>query len=254
MVNHTFGLVGDIDGDRGVLIQVGEYVMPRERLVEPGFAVGQAPWHFPDIPVTWDSHTGMSFGPIMQSGDLDGDGLAELLAPDVLFPGALLSAVGSFPIATGEHIPGLGGFLGDVSGDGLEDAWVYEATADGTVHLVSAPLVEGAALTPFATIVGDAETFLPAAAGGLGDADEDGHADVGLGVGAVVDWDWEGDTHLFRGARLSGTLAVSDYDRRIGWRASSFDHMDFDGDGIDEPLFISLYGYGGVVGGTALFP
>ncbi len=254
MVNQSFGLVGDFDGGGGALIQVGEYVMPRERLVEPGFAVGQAPWHFPDIPVTQDGGTAMSFGPIMQAGDLDGDGLTELLAPDVLFPGELLSVGGSFPIADGEGIPGLGGFVGDVTGDGLDDAWVYEASADGAVYLVSGPLLEGAALTPFATIVGDADTFLPAAAGGLGDADDDGRADVGTGVGHVVEWDWRGDTHLFRGARLSGVLPVSDYDRRIGSRASTFDHLDFDGDGTDEPLFITLDGAISVLGGTPVFP
>ncbi len=254
MANQTVRLLGALDAGAGVLLQVGEYVMPRERLLEPGFTVGGAPWRFPDLPVSWSNASSGYPGPV-SAGDLDGDGLMELLAPDVLFPGDLLSAGGSFPIATGENIAGLGGFLGDVDGDGLEDAWVYEAADDGAVHLVGAPLLEAAALSPFATIVGDTDTFLPSAAGGLGDADEDGHADVGTGVGPVVNpWGYEGDTYLFRGVRLSGTIGISTYDRRIDWYAASVDHLDFDGDGIDEPLLTNTRGTVGVVGGTALFP
>lgn len=255
MANASFRLLGDIDADGDVLIQVGEYVMPRDRLVEPGFDVGQAPWHFPDLALTLDGGMGLSFGPTMQSGDLDGDGLVELLVPDVLFPGALLAAGGTFPIADGEQIPGLGGILGDVSGDGLDDAWVYEATAYGAVHLVSAPLVEGTAPPAFATIVGSADLFLPAAAGGIGDADQDGRADVGTGVGPVLrGGGYEGDTHLFRGARLSGTLDLSDHDRRITYYAATFDHVDFDGDGLDDPVLADADGHAGVVGGAELFP
>ncbi|MSQ02135.1 MAG: hypothetical protein EXR71_09620 [Myxococcales bacterium] len=108
--------------------------------------------------------------------------------------------------------------------------------------------------TPFATIIGSATTGMPEGAGGLGDADGDGYADVSVAANPP-DTD-DDEARLFRGSRLAGTLDIDDADRRIGFPAQFFGHIDLDGDAIDELVLTQDRVWkvidGGVLGGTQL--
>ncbi len=249
---HPMNLLGDVDGDGSPELQVGEYLVPTATLLDAALVVADAPWRFPELP--YAQYPNLTAGHL-RSGDVDGDGLADVLANDVLFIGATLGAGGTFSWADGIGVSGLRGFVGDVSGDGRDDVWAYQPAGAGAVLLVSDPLEDGATPAPFATIIGSATTGMPEGAGGLGDADGDGYADVGVAANPP-DTD-DDEARLFRGSRVAGTVDIDDADRRVGFPAQFFEHIDLDGDAIDEVVLthnpVWKVPYGGVLGGT-LFP
>ncbi len=88
----------------------------------------QAPWRFPDTP---NLQT-------LTNGDLDGDGLADLVADGVVYLGATLGTGGTFEPSDGVEVAGLVDYAGDVDGDGLDDVWLYEhgiSWSSGTITI-----------------------------------------------------------------------------------------------------------------------
>ncbi len=255
MRQRALGELGDIDGDGAIEVQVGDHVFTAAHLLDSGSVVADSRWLFPDLPIPDIFNYSWRYNDsLLRPGDLDGDGLLELRIGEEVFVGAALLDGGTFLLADAVNVPGLGGFLGDVSGDGRDDVWLYDGTAAGSVEVASFPAVVSAEPVVFAAIVGSAVTFVPAAAGDIGDPDQDGHADLGTGVGTGVLNGFDGESRLFRGARLVGSLDIDDADRRIAYYATRFDHLDFYGDGEDQPIVSYEYSYAGVIGGTDVFP
>ncbi len=56
------------------------------------------------------------------------------------------------------------------------------------------------------------------------------------------------------GALLTEAVLVDDAERRIGFDATSFDHLDLTGDGVDEPLLITDGADIGIMDGASVFP
>ena len=248
-ISSELALLGDIDGDGVAEFRVDQFVLPTTKLLDPTFTVAQAPWQFPSIVFT-ASQT-------LASGDLDGDGLADLVAEDVAYLGATLGSGGIYYEADGLVLTGLAGLAGDVSGDGLDDVWLYDRT--GTITIVAAPPPEVGPPHVVATISGTGDSQISGSiAGALGDLDGDGRGDFGIGVANLLD-ETDNPTlfreaRLFSGATLAGAVLADDAERRIGYDAASFDHLDVTNDGVDDPILVDFDGDIGIMDGATVFP
>lgn len=252
-VDYVLSPLDDVDGDGVAEVQVAKAVLPAVRLLDDSFALADAPWSFPELPTgcaEWtDGRSGGDCVPRERfaAGDPDGDGLSDLLTPDLLYAGATLGNGGVFLTADAAAHPGLRGYAGDVSGDGRDDLWLYafdEEHPYGAIFVASAGTELGAPLTVFATILGSSTTGVGEAAGTLGDVDADGFEDLGTGAGGPYDWGVYGqETRLFRGARLAGTLDIDDADRRLQRGGTAFDTMNINEDEDDEVILTDWAGY-----------
>jgi len=170
-------------------------------------------------------------GTALAAGDLDGDGVRELLigAPTDGDDGAVWlvgldavssGAVGQAGVAlTGETGGEAGGAIaipGDMSGDGRTDALIG---GTGGAWVVAGPVVGGALRDSAARLLGDGDAG-SAVAGG--DLDGDGVMD------AVVGAPGAGEVGIFQGP-LSGSLS---------WRAAAVLRSDIEGEGFGVALAV----------------
>ena len=225
--------------------------------------------------VTGDgSGDGLGLG--LHTGDLDGDGLPELVAGApredsgannaglvVVFDGSGLTSGSSLDVADADAaIAGAAAddalgyvgvqVVGDLDGDGIVELFVGAYTADdaasdaGTAWLVAGDAVGDGTVSDlaWASITGaSADDQLGYAAVDLGDLDGDGQDE--LAVSALegdADGTDAGATYLFYGSSLSGTLSASSADLALGGDSDgdragrALASGDVDGDGLWDLL------------------
>lgn len=210
---------------------------------------------------------------LAMGGDLDGDGLSDLVMGAeqysagrgqavVLFSSQrLASGSGTLSLAgsteatvytgtPGDHVGQAVALPGDVDGDGFDDlvvtASLYDAiyTNNGAAWLLQGPLSSGVAYgasDAVATLLGSSDTaLLGNVAAGAGDTNADGFADV-LVAGAA--WDGDGPSaYLFLGP-VTGPHFASAADATFGATETTGSSVslaggaDFDGDGLDDLAF-----------------
>ncbi|MEP4959856.1 MAG: integrin alpha [Roseobacter sp.] len=196
-----------------------------------------------------DENDGSSFS-VSSAGDVDGDGLADVLVgapradPDgkseagesyLLFGAALTAAEGVFNLSEGVLIKGRSGYdfsgwtvssAGDVDGDGLADVLIgaHNADRDGKLNTGESYLLYGAALTAadgeidLATLSASEGVLIKGidqydisghSISSAGDVDGDGLADVLIGV-RLADPDGTidaGESYILYGADLAAEKA-----------------------------------------------
>lgn len=244
--------VDDMDGDGVAELQIGFGVFPITRLVSTPCVLGDPSYRFPEGP----TH------PRFESGDIDGDGLGDLLQPGLIYPAASLSPGGTYYASDGISVPGLEGYVEDVNGDGLGDVWLYDDAGYGQVELAVAPTRLGDTATTFAAVVGSEAFFVPEEAGPIGDVDQDGRVDVGIGAqigGPAEPWEAElQEVRLFAATAMSGTVDIEASPRRIAVDGYRFTYEDFDGDSVADPAVLGpgVLGPGDlwVIGWAPIFP
>jgi len=191
-------------------------------------------------------------------GDLDGDGVAELIAGDPWFeyvggstrPAVLIAELGEEVAEDGQvleaELDSASAYsvgAGDVDGDGVDDLLVGEVASNGAVNLLFGPVTAGTVAEGTDLRM---EGRIGASTGGfalyadiVADVDGDGMLDV-LVSDPYSSWNAanQGESHLFSTAG-SGTTDVYDAFATVGGE-NAYDKVthgvvaDLDGDGLPE--------------------
>ena len=265
-INGSFGIavagLGDLDGDGLSEVAVGA---SRENEDGGPFTAGKV-YVFRGADGTAlfelsspNPESGGAFGAsLAAAGDVDGDGLTDLLvgahneaggAADAgrayVFRGAngaLLHTLESpNPEATGFFANAVAG-AGDVDGDGFDDLLVgaWSETGGGVAEAGSAYLFRGSDGSLLRTLASpDPETqgFFGKSVSGAGDIDGDGLAEVLVGAyleqAELAD---AGRAHVFRGSDGSPLLTLTSPEPQLGGRFGEAVGLgpDLDGDGLGE--------------------
>lgn len=230
--------VGRVDGRGGVLIGFGTaalgdtYDLGGAPAWGRGMAIGQM-----------DSGEGLGWR-LAPAGDVNGDGLADLLIGTVQSSKAYLLYGSATPAATidiDRLATGQGGFVlastttnvnfgfrvgagGDLDGDGFADLLIGANGRFGLYYGDGAAPVGGVAV-PQATILGEGTTILHADPTGIGDFDGDGQDDMAVGWSLnPVDLPTAGAAHIvLGGSRLAdaGIAELVSQGRAIRIRAEA---------------------------------
>ncbi len=213
---------------------------------------------------------------VTAAGDLDGDGLIDLLIPAVAVSAgvhdssvhvAMAPFEGHISLADAVHLiadqpddkAGVSLASGDLDGDGLDDVVVGSfgtGTVPGAAYVVLAPPVTDTLLSDAdAIVLNDDPSDEAGCQVGVGDADGEGPEDLLVGTPSADDR--AGAVQLYHGP-LSGSYAIGDADAR--WRGEAADDTlgeglfvdDLDGDGamdliLGAPLEASEAEAGGAV-------
>lgn len=261
MYGCALAWAGDIDGDGldDVVLGGGQAGEAGEAYLFHGPHAGAL---VPDATLSGESDDDNAGAAVAAGGDLNGDGLADLLvgAPwdvtgwtyalygpvdgdeSLAEADAMLRGVG-----TGEQAGDFLAGAGDADGDGMDDVLI--GTGDGTVYVQAGPITGEVDLWyATATIEGDLVS-----AAGVGDTDGDGHADIVVGS-TLADVEGRGRlgnygaAYLFSGAP-SGALSADAADATLygtveqgkaGWTVAAAG--DTDADGLDDVLVAAPYG------------
>ena len=251
-------LLGGLDCDDGDASQVpGAWEDPDDGQDSSCDGLDSTSVAWAGVQLTGEAPYDSAGGSVAGRGDVDGDGLADILVgartwergPDTggaaaiflgasLQPGVELDLSDAWALLHGEAVGVLAGtsvaWAGDVDGDGLDDVLV-EADWPGRTYLVL-----GGSLTPGERSLADAHAviedppFCLRAPVGVGDVDGDGLDDV-----ALDGCDW--GVHLFLGSDLA---SGGDFAREDAWAVmetaapvgSVAAAGDVDGDGLADVL------------------
>ena len=267
-----FRVLGDLRGDGTEQVVIGNepaYLYDAAAFGSPDFSWADFETSlelgYPDIHGSPDYNEGrMNFG--LRQADMDGDGLDELFTSTRFYKGTDLSQPGAYTAAdawqAGDLSPSTAACTlkpaGDVSGDGATDL-LFNCAAQGEFGAVWVATFEPAAATPavmFAQVEGTADFPLGPISGSVGDADDDGFADIGIGGP-----DPEGSTAVLsngltivRGDSLVGTVYL-DVTMRAVAEPDIYDinDVDFDGDGSTD-LMVRSWRNVGVVAHDDILP
>ena len=254
--------IGDLDGDGAADLVLGARwrgeQVGRVYVVAGPIAEGEQDMSFGAS--SWDG-TGsyVELGADVDAGDLDGDGVAELvagapgadgsglvyvLAGQTDGPGSVLDRHGALAGGPGEKTGTSVAIGPDVDGDGLADLVVGAPgsphSSGGRVYLQSGlPSGDGSLGVAPSVVSSRYGDLAGSVVASVGDTDGDGLGDVWIGAPNVDEG--AGDAWLARGG-WSGELDLEDGDLRFdGERGSLAGHRvgaagDFDGDGLADLL------------------
>jgi len=234
---------------------------------------------------------GQSLGTSVSMGDINGDGVTDLLVggggegasePDASVAGLFLGPITGVlsiadadtrwdSLAPDDHLGNQVATGGDMNGDGRDDIALsaYWESTDfdraGAVYVLLGAATGGEGLTGAAAILRGTHEYAYAGIGidWLSDADGDGNADLavgeyGRGAGGSVDADSVGAAHLFLGP-ITGTRATSEAELTLEGEESyaAFGYAvagitDANGDGLSD-LLVGAYQTGADEGSAYLF-
>jgi hypothetical protein len=253
---------GDVDGDGFADVIGGADFWDGGQVDEGAAFVWRGGADLPSVAPAWKGAAGsgaISYGASLEAaGDVNGDGLSDLLAADPLWSG---TAVGGGRVdlylgtpagpdaspdwtdsgaqAGASHGRSASG-AGDVNGDGYDDVIVGAPLQDTPVLDAGRVVLFGGSPGGLATaasweVLGNAASlFLGQSACGAGDLDADGFADVVVGAPGA------GEVHLFLGSPAGlpfvpdAVLSGAQSGAQFGWSVASAG--DVDGDGFSDVL------------------
>lgn len=248
----VFRVLGDLDQDGVDEVVIGSapaYIYSVADLATEGFGLSPGERAIElEYPNTWDSSEGrLDFG--IRQADMDGDGLDELFTGTRVYEGTDLAQAGFYGASDARQVGDLGANAadcsvkpaGDVSGDGRTDLlFNCEAHGDfGEVIVATYESSGGAPAVTFATIAGTEQYAVGPISGAVGDADDDGFDDVGVGGPRPENYlpDWSTGLTIVRGDSLVGTINLDGTMRVVAASTiSDINTLDFDGDGLLDLL------------------
>ncbi|MFN7143702.1 MAG: MopE-related protein, partial [Myxococcota bacterium] len=261
---HAVAFVGDLDGDGADNLVLGDPTASAEGKPEAGVVhvfgapSGESPVTEEGIRLTGSSTFGDAGYALLGPGDLDGDGLDDLVVSDPRWSGAGPLNAGAVyvlhgPVTDGDldttadvRIEGSHAYAyigialaraGDADGDGAPDVLVAASGTGGGVYLVTAPAA--------GSLVDGARAWLSlssatSVAGG-GDLDADGAGDFVVGQPTGASYSRAGHAYVLYGP-AAGTVDLDDTAISLSGGRYSYAGAavrivgDTDGDGHDDVL------------------